>query len=550
MCVTARRRWPPTTARAEPGVLDFPPWKVWSIAATIFLGFLFAFPNFLTAEQAAKLPSFMPSKQLSLGLDLRGGSHLMLEASTDEVRKVKLDSLEDTVRSELRQADGGAIAFSDISTAGGRLSLVITDPARVDAAVETLKTVTRPLSGLSGARDVDVTVEAGNRIVMTETDAGVASSIDSAMAQAVEVIRKRIDELGTREPTIVRQGSNRIVVQVPGLQDPQALKALLGKTAKLEFKLVDIAADPAEVAQGRAPPGSQILPSLEGAPVVVKRRAIISGDQLVDSQISQDQNGQPAVSFRFDSTGGRRFAQATQENVGRPFAIILDNKVISAPNITEPILGGSGIISGSYTVASANELSILLRSGKLPVELKVVEERTVGPDLGADSIRAGSIAAIVAVLAVSILMVASYGRFGVYAVIALIINVMLILGVMSGAGFTLTLPGIAGLVLTIGAAVDANVLINERIREEQRKGRGVVASVEVGFRDATRTIWDANSLNIIVAVIMFIFGSGPIKGFAVVLSIGIATSVFTAVTVVRLIVSRWLSRARPVALHI
>jgi preprotein translocase subunit SecD len=550
MCAIARRPSLPTTPRAEPGVLDFPSWKVWSIVGTIVLGFLFAFPNFMTAEQAARLPSFMPSKQLSLGLDLRGGSHLMLEASTDDVRKAKLESLEETVRGELRQASGGAIAFSDISTAGGRLSLVISDPARVDTAVEVLNTVTQPLSGLSGARDVEVTIEAGNRVVLTESDAGVAKSIDSAMAQAVEVIRKRIDELGTREPTIVRQGSNRIVVQVPGLQDPQALKALLGKTAKLEFKLVDVAADRNEVAQGRAPPGSQILPSLDGAPVVVKRRAIISGDQLVDSQVSQDQNGRPAVSFRFDSTGGRRFAQATQENVGRPFAIILDNKVISAPNITEPILGGSGIISGNYTVQSANELAILLRSGKLPVELKVVEERTVGPDLGADSIRAGSIAAVVAVLAVSILMVASYGRFGVYAVGALIINVVLILGVMSGAGFTLTLPGIAGMVLTIGAAVDANVLINERIREEQRKGRGVIASVEVGFRDATRTIWDANSLNIIVAVIMFMFGSGPIKGFAVVLSIGIATSVFTAVTLVRLIVARWLSSARPAALSI
>ncbi len=531
-------------------MLDFPPWKVWSILITIALGFLFAAPNFLTERQAASLPSFVPSKQISLGLDLRGGSHLMLEASTDDVRKTKLESLEDTVRSELRQADGGAIAFSDMSTANGQLSLIISDPARLDTAVEALRKVTRPLSGLSGGRDVEVNVVDGNRIVLAETDAGIAQSIDNAMAQAVEVIRKRIDELGTREPTIVRQGANRIVVQVPGLQDPSALKALLGKTAKLEFKLVDVSADPTEVAAGRTPPGSQILPSLTGGPIVVKRRAIITGDQLVDSQVSQDQNGSPAVSFRFDSTGGRRFAQATQENVGKPFAIILDGKVISAPNINEPILGGSGVISGSYTVQTANELAILLRSGKLPVELKVVEERTVGPDLGADSIRAGSIAAIVAVLAVSALMIASYGRFGVYSVLALVINIVLILGVMSIGGFTLTLPGIAGLVLTIGAAVDANVLINERIREEQRKGRGVIASVEVGFRDATRTIWDANSLNIIVAVIMFSFGSGPIKGFAVVLSIGIATSVFTAVTVVRLMASRWLAKARPAALNI
>jgi preprotein translocase subunit SecD len=531
-------------------LLDFPPWKVWSIVGTILLGFLFAAPNFLTEQQSAQLPSWLPHQQLNLGLDLRGGSHLMLEASTEDVRKAKLEALEETVRSELRQVSGGAIAFTDLSTAGGQLSLIVTDPTRLDAAVEALRKVTQPLAGLSGARDVEVNVVDGNKIVLSETNAGIVQSVDNAMAQAVEVIRKRIDELGTREPSIVRQGTNRIVVQVPGLQDPSALKQLLGKTAKLEFKLVDVTADPAEVAAGIAPPGSQILPSLEGGQVVVKRRAIITGDQLVDSQVSTDQNGAPAVSFRFDSTGGRRFAQATRENVGKPFAIILDGKVISAPNINEPILGGSGIISGSYTVATANELAILLRSGKLPVALKVVEERTVGPDLGADSIRSGALAAIVAVLAVSVLMIAAYGRFGVYAVIALVINVILILAVMSAAGFTLTLPGIAGLVLTIGAAVDANVLINERIREEQRKGRGVVASIEVGFRDATRTIWDANSLNIIVAIIMFIFGSGPIKGFAVVLSIGIVTSVFTAVTVVRLMVSRWLARARPAALSI
>jgi len=370
------------------------------------------------------------------------------------------------------------------------------------------------------------------------------------MAQAVEVIRKRIDELGTREPTIVRQGKNRIVVQVPGLQDPSALKALLGKTAKLEFKLVDINADPAEVAQGRAPPGSQILPSIDGQPVVLKRRAVITGDQLVDAQVSNDESGSPAVSFRFDSAGGRRFAKATQENVGKPFAIILDNKVISAPRINGAILGGSGIITGNYTTESANNFAILLRSGKLPVELKVIEERTVGPDLGADSIKAGTLAAVVATLAVAVLMIATYGRFGVYSVLALILNIIMILGIMSVVGATLTLPGIAGLVLTIGAAVDANVLINERIREEQRKGRGVIASVEVGYRDATRTIWDANSLNIIVAIIMFLFGSGPIKGFAVVLSIGIATSVFTAVTVTRLMVSRWLTAKRPAALAI
>ncbi len=529
-------------------MLDFPSWKVWLIALTAGIGVLFAVPNFFPEDVVKTWPSAVPHSQLSLGLDLRGGSHLMLEAATDDVRKTKIEALEDSVRTELRDAQ---VAFSDLSTAGGRLSVTITDATALDRGVEALRKLSQPLGGLTGQRDFEVGVVDGNRIVITESDAGVAKAVDDAMAQAVEVIRKRIDELGTREPTIVRQGDNRIVVQVPGLQDPSKLKALIGKTAKLEFKLVDTQADPALAAQGRAPAGSQVLPFADQAGViVVKRRALITGDQLTGATLSTDQNGQPATSFAFDSAGSRKFAKATQENVGKPFAIILDNKVISAPNINEPILGGSGIISGSFTTESANNLAILLRSGKLPVELKVVEERTVGPDLGADSIRSGGIAAGVAVLAVSLLMIITYGRFGIYAVAALVINVFMILGIMSLGGFTLTLPGIAGLVLTIGAAVDANVLINERIREEQRKGRGVIQSVEVGYRDATRTIWDANSLNIIVAIIMFFFGSGPIKGFAVVLSIGIATSVFTAVTVTRLMVATWLRSRRPAALAI
>ena len=527
-------------------MLGFPNWKIWTILATLALGLLFALPNFVPDRILSQMPGFVPTHQLNLGLDLRGGSHILLEAATDDVRKQKLDSLEETVRSELHDADGGAVPFADLGISNGHVAFTVTDPSTLDRAVETLRKVTRPVGNLTGQRDVDVAVVDGNRVTLTPTDAGIASSTDSAMKQAVEVIRRRIDELGTREPTIVRQGDNRIVVQVPGLQDPSQLKALLGKTAKLEFKLVDLDADPAVTAQGRAPAGDQLLPYADQAgAVAVKRRAMITGDQLVDAQVSNDENGSPAVSFRFDSAGGRRFAKATQENIGKPFAIILDNKVISAPRINGAILGGSGIITGNYTTESANNFAILLRSGKLPVELKVIEERTVGPDLGADSIRAGTLAATVATLAVAVLMIATYGRFGVYSVLALILNIFMILGIMSVLGATLTLPGIAGLVLTIGAAVDANVLINERIREEQRKGRGVIASVEVGYRDATRTIWDANSLNIIVAVIMFSFGSGPIKGFAVVLSIGIATSVFTAVTVTRLMVSRWLQARRP-----
>lgn len=528
-------------------MLDFPPWKIWAIALTVLAGIVFAAPNFLSEEQAASLPSWAPSKQLNLGLDLRGGSHILLEADAADVRKARIETLEEIVRTELRQADGGAIGYMDLSTRGGEISFTVRNPADMDRAVETMRGISRPVGQLSAQRDLDVSLMDGNRIVVRPTDSGLAAETDAAMGQAVEVIRRRIDEMGTREPTIVRQGATRIVVQVPGLQNPDALKALLGKTAKLEFKLVDTDADLAQAAEGRAPAGSQVLPNADGGVLVVKRRALITGDQLIDSQPTF-QDGQAVVSFRFDSVGGKRFARATQENVGKPFAIVLDGQVISSPRINEPILGGSGVISGNFTTQSANELAILLRSGKLPVALKVIEERTVGPDLGADSIQAGAIASALATLFVAIFMVITYGRFGLYSVVALVLNAVLIFGFMSLIGATLTLPGIAGFVLTIGAAVDANVLINERIREELRKNRPIIQSIETGYTEASRTIFDANVTNVIAAVIMFWMGSGPIKGFAVVLMIGIVTSVFTAVTVTRLLVSFWLRRSRPQAL--
>ncbi len=525
-------------------MLDFPRWKIWAITLTILAGTIFALPNLLSERQLAELPDWLPRQQLNLGLDLRGGSHILLEADPADIAKARLETLEEVVRTELRQADGGAIGFRDLSTREGAISFTVRDTADIDRAVETMRAMSRPVGQLTAQRDLDVSVMDGTRVVVRPTAAGIAAETDAAMVQAVEVIRRRIDELGTREPTIIRQGDTRIVVQVPGLQDPDALKALIGKTARLEFRLVNLEADPAMVAEGRAPPGSQILPNADGGVIVVQRRALITGDQLVDSQPTF-QDGMPVVSFRFDSVGGRRFAKATQENVGRPFAIVLDGQVISAPRINEPILGGSGIISGNFTTQSANELAILLRSGKLPVALKVIEERTVGPDLGADSIRAGAIASALATLLVAAYMIVTYGRFGIYSVAALVLNAVIIMGVMSVLGATLTLPGIAGFVLTIGAAVDANVLINEHIREELRKGRAIIGSIETGYREASRTIFDANVTNTIAAVIMFWFGSGPIKGFAVVLTIGIVTSVFTAVTVTRLMVSFWVRRSRP-----
>lgn len=530
-------------------MLEFSKTQTWGIYFVLFLGALFALPNAFPESQVATWPDVLPKAQVNLGLDLRGGSHILLEANEESLFETRLESLENNVRSEMRRAEGGAIGIGDVSLRGERLSFLVRDMNRVDQAVDIARQMTSAV-GVTGTRDYDVTVEDTNRVIFTPTAGGKTQAVDNAMAQAVEVIRRRIDELGTREPTILREGDDRIVVQVPGLDDPQALKDLLGKTAQLEFKMVDVEADPASVAQGRAPPGSEVLPYPDqGAPIAVERRTLISGEQLVDAQ-QTFQNGQAVVNFRFDSVASRRFARVTQENTGKPFAIVLDDTVISAPRINEPILGGSGVISGNFTVESANELAILLRSGKLPVELQVIEERTVGPDLGADSIRAGTIASIISVAAVMIFMLITYGRFGWYANVALAFNLVLIVAVMSALGATLTLPGIAGFVLTVGAAVDANVLINERIREELRKGKRSMQAVDVGYKEASRTIWDANITNIIAAAVMFWLGSGPIKGFAVVLTIGIVTSVFTAVTVTRLFAAQWLRAKRPKAITI
>lgn len=534
-------------------MLDFPRWKIIAILLPLVLGVLLAIPSLL-GEQRAQSLGLGGMPHINLGLDLSGGSHILLEAQTEDIARQQLTTMEETVRTEMRRNDP-RIQIGDISTSGGRLTFFVRDVAQLDAAVERLRTLTQGV-GVTGQRDWNVAVVDGTRIVMTPTKAGLDNSANQAMEVATEVVRRRIDELGTREPTIIRAGTNRIVVQVPGLQNPEALKQLLGQTATLEFKLVDLTATPADIAANRAPPGSQILPMVpgEGAPgskIAVKRRAILTGDRLVDAQQGYDQQGgRPIVSIRFDGQGGRSFARVTQENVGKPFAIILDNQVLSAPNINEPILGGSAQISGNFTVESANQLAIALRSGKLPVALKVIEERTVGPQLGADSIRAGVIASTIAAVAVVIFMILTYGRFGIYATAAVILNLFVIVAVMALFGATLTLPGIAGFVLTIGTAVDANVLINERIREEKRRGRGVMQSVELGYKEASRTIFEANVTHAIAGLIMLVLGSGPVKGFAVVLLIGIATSVYTAVLFTRLLAATYLRRRRPTEIHI
>jgi preprotein translocase subunit SecD len=530
-------------------MLDFARWKVWAISLTILLGILFAIPSLLPQSALERYPSFLPQARISLGLDLAGGSHLLLEADLADAAKQRLSKMEENVQTELRRDP--RIAVGDVSTSGGRISFMVRDPAQLDAAVERMRTLTQPV-GLTGTRTWEVAALDGNRVVLTPTEAGAQESLRNDMTVAREVVRRRIDPGGTKEVTVIGQGDRRILVQVPGVEDPEALKRLIGETARLEFKLVDQSADPALVAQGRAPAGSQVLPLADGTgAIAVQRRVIVSGEQLVDAkQTFDEQTGEANVSITFNSAGARRFGRVTQENTGKPFAIILDDKVLSAPNITEPILGGQARISGSFTVESANSLAISLASGRLPVKLNVIEERTVGPDLGKDSIEKGAIASVAAILAVMLFMLITYGRFGVYANIALIVNALLILGIMAIFNATLTLPGIAGFVLTIGAAVDANVLINERIREELKRGRKILDALETGYKEASTAIFDANITNTIAAALMFYFGSGPIRGFAVVLFIGIVTSVFTAVNFTRMLVALWVKRSRPRALNI
>jgi len=529
-------------------MLDFPPWKVWLISLTIAIGVLLAIPSMLPPGAKADYPKWLPNPTISLGLDLAGGSQLLLEADARDAQKQRLQAMEDQVTTELRRDP--RVDVSDISIAGGRVSFMVRDPRQVDVAVERLRAITQPV-GLTGKRDWDVQVVDSTRIVLTPTVAGSNQALRNAMTVARDVVRRRIDPQGTKEITVINQGDRRILVQVPGVEDPEALKQLIGQTARLEFKLVDLSADPAQVAQGHAPAGSQALQNANGPGfTAVKRRVIVSGDLLTDAKQGFDQDGRPVVEISFNTTGARRFGRVTQDNVNKPFAIILDDKVLSAPNINEPILGGRAQISGNFTVESANALAISLASGKLPVKLNVIEERTVGPDLGKDSIRKGIIASIAATVAVILFMIVTYGRFGIYATLALIVNAILILAGLAVFGSALTLPGIAGFVLTIGAAVDANVLINERIREEQRRGRRILDAIETGYKEASTAIFDANITNVIAAGLMWYFGSGPIRGFAVVLMIGIVTSVFTAVNFTRMLVALWVRRQRPRVLHI
>lgn len=512
-------------------------WKIVLIVAICAIGVLYSLPNLMGKETVqwlqAHTPSFFPNQSVNLGLDLRGGSHLLLEVETDVVIDEQMQSIVDQTRIALR-AEKPRIGYSDLGLSDGAVRFNLTDPDQQDRARKALREVNS---------DLDITIE-GDKVFLRLSEEKIAERKRFAMEQSIEIVRRRIDETGTREPSIQRQGDNRILVQLPGFDDPERIKNLLGQTAKLTFRFVDETADPSAL---RAPPGTEILPSAEAGDnrnYVVQKRIMVSGDTLVDAQPSF-QDGMPVVSFRFDSVGGRRFGDATRTNVGRLFAIVLDDKVISAPVIREPILGGTGVISGNFSVQSAQDLALLLRAGALPAPIKVLEERTVGPGLGADSISAGATASLIGLALVTVFFVFAYGLFGLFANLSLIFNIALIFGVLSILQATLTLPGIAGLVLTIGMAFDANVLVFERMREEKRLGRSVIASIDSGFNNALPAIIDANLTTLIASLLLFIYGSGPVKGFAVTLSIGVLTSIFSALMITRLIILVWMKTTKP-----
>jgi len=524
-------------------MLFFTRWKAAAILLTALVVCLCAVPNFFSEDVIRHWPSWA-QRHIVLGLDLQGGSHLLLEVDSAAVRKEQLQAINDDVLRVLRQA---RIPFTGRAIRGNGVEVRITRDTDLETALAKLRELSQPLSGFAGStgqRTITVN-ESGGVITLIPTDPAITERVRQAVDQSIQIIERRVNELGLVEPTIQREGTDRILVQVPGLQDPSRLKEILGKTAKLDFRMVDVSTTPEQAEQSR-PADSEILPGERGEKYLIEKRVLVSGADLVDAQPGFDQRtNEPVVNFRFNSAGARKFAEVTQANVGKPFAIILDNKVISAPVIREPILGGSGQISGNFTVQSANDLAILLRAGALPAPLTVIEERTVGPGLGQDSINAGERAAYVGATLVLIFMLATYGLFGVFANIAVAINVAMIFGVLSLLGATLTLPGIAGIVLTVGIAVDSNVLIYERIREEVRAGRSAINAIDAGFSRALATILDSNITTFIAAAVLFYIGTGPVRGFAVTLGIGIITTLFTAFTLTRLIVAYWVRMWRP-----
>ncbi len=524
-------------------------WKMVAVVLAAVAGVLFSAPNLFPRDQ---VPGWLPQSQLNLGLDLQGGSYLLLQVDTAALARERTTDLIEDVRRELRNA---RIAFTGLGATNGVVSVRITDPAQVAQARQVLGGLVQPL--LSNATVNNLTVETApdQRLRLAYSAQARDEDARRAVDQSVEIIRRRVDELGTREPSITRQGADRIVVQAPGESDPERLKNVIGQTARLTFQMVDDTVPLAEAIAGNVPPGSVLLPQ-EGNPgepaLLVQRRSLVTGEMLTDAQPTFDsRDNQPAVSFRFNGQGSRAFGRATTENVGKRFAIVLDNRIISAPSINEPITGGSGQISGNFTVETANDLAVLLRAGALPAPLTVEDQRTVGAELGQDAIEAGQVSTVLAFFSVLVFMVLAYGvLFGGVSVVALLINGLLIIAAMSLTGASLTLPGIAGLILTLAVAVDANVLIYERMRDEVRAGRPPALAMDAGFSRAMVTILDANITTLVAAVIMFAFGSGPVRGFAWTLSIGVFTSVFTAVYVTQVLLGLWFRMKRPKTLPI
>jgi len=508
---------------------------IWIICA---LGILFSVPNFI---KPADLPSWMVSPRFNLGLDLQGGAYLLLEVDSSTLVKERLDGVVEGIRTALRT---DKILYRDLGARDKTVHFTLVDPNQADGA----RAAVLPLldGATAGARDFTIDQRNGS-FSLTLSDAAISSTETRAVEQSVEIVRRRIDETGVNEPVVARQGANRILVQLPGIDDPTRIKRLLGQTAKMTFHLL------AEDVAGRtvAPPGARLLPSTEGETLPVLNKIEIDGSHLRNATAGTDsRSGQWVVNFAFDSAGANRFGEITRTHVGKRFAIVLDDKVISAPVIREPIMGGQGQISGNFTAQSASDLAVLLRAGALPTKLTVVEERTVGPDLGADAIHAGIVACIVGFVLVVVYMATAYGLFGIFADIALLFNLALTLAALSLLQATLTLPGIAGILLTLGLSVDANILINERILEETRKGSSPAVAMETGFRRAFSTIVDSNLTTLIKMIILYVVGTGTVKGFAVTISLGIITSMFTATVVARWLIVAWYRRHRPKMLRV
>jgi SecD/SecF fusion protein len=520
-------------------------WKVILVLASLLFGLVFTLPNLVAP---GVLPAWAPQQRLNLGLDLQGGSYLLLEVDTNALNTERLTNLTEDIRTRLR-AD--QIDFSGLAVHGGAIDVHVTDPAKLQPAF-TLLNNNLGEALITGGRNITVQMKAGDTIEVAFVPQAAQAAARDAVTRSIEIIRKRIDALGTKDPLITQQGAARIVVEAPGESDPDKLKAVIGKTAKLTFQMVDTNVEPEDIAAGRIPPDDEVLQSDSGTapPLIVKRRSVVTGEMLTAASAGHDQDNEPDINFAFNGQGARRFAEATAQNIGKPFAIVLDGKWISAPNIESAITTGSGMIHGHFTEESANNLALLLKSGALPAPLKIIAQHTVGAELGADAVKAGQLSILIGASLIFAFIILSYGLFGVFAAIALVINGLMIVGAMSLTQATLTLPGIAGLVLTLAVAVDANVLIYERMRDEVRAGRAPMSAADAGFSRALVTIIDANVTTLVAAIIMFQFGSGPVKGFAWTLFIGVITSVFTAVLITQVLIGWWFRTFKPKKLPI